>query len=349
MTELHSGQDTALTEFLHDGLEQDVYPGAVAAVGTTTGINHVSVVGSRNPNREKPMQRTTRFDAASLTKPVVTTTVALSLVEDGQITLSDTLAEHLPALNGYSRGDRTLQSLLTHSSGFQPYGFDESWDSVDAALAGLQDISIVEAPSVSRFKYSCLNFIYLAAALRGATGESLSNLAEKYVFDRIGMKDSELGPLTDVSNIAATYDHQYRNQILRGDVHDPLGWAMNGESGNAGLFTTVDDLAAFAQAYLKPGKVLSAAMLKRLQADWLPKLETPMSLGWRLAHETYPAPNWSESGLGHTGYTGTSLWLNHESGQFAILLTNQVYDGKETGLIRLREQFHAMVAANKFE
>ena len=164
------------------------------------------------------------------------------------------------------------------------------------------------------------------------------------------MEDSSLGPLSDTGNVAATYDHDYRDRVLRGEIHDPLGWAMDGESGNAGLFTTVDDLARFARAYLAAdGTLLSAATVERMQDDWLPGLDTRHSLGWRLADETYPAPNWSRVGLGHTGYTGTSLWLDHDRDRFTILLTNQVYDGKGTGLIRFRERFHAMVSAGRFD
>lgn len=342
--------DDSLETVLARGLEEGVYPGAAAAVGTTDGIDAVGVVGERDPERGAAMTRETIFDGASLTKPVVTATTALSLVESGVITLSDELRRHVPSLDGYRRGDVRLLELLTHSSGFQPYSFAESWESPSDVLAGLRNRSILEAEPGSRNEYSCLNFVHLAEALRGATDRSLGELAERHVFGPAGMETSRLGPLEDVSNVAATYDREYRDRILRGEVHDPLGWAMNGQSGNAGLFTTVDDLAAFARAYLAAdGTLLSPATVERLQDDWVPDLDTRHSLGWRLADGTYPAPNWSRVGLGHTGYTGTSLWLDHARDRFAVLLTNQVYDGKDTGLIRFRERFHAMVAAGRFD
>lgn len=342
-------EDNPLAVFLARGCEDGVYPGAVAAVGSNEGIDQIAAVGTRDPDRDKPMTRSTLFDAASLTKPVVTATVALALVESGVIALSDELGRRVPDVSD-RRSKIRLVELLTHSSGFQPYAFSESWESRDDALSGLADRPLLPNEPGSHYEYSCLNFVYLAESLRRATDCSLADLADTFVFERAGMDDSQLGPATHPENIAATYDHTYRDRTLRGEIHDPLGWVMDGESGNAGLFTTVDDLAAFAQAYLTgKGTLLSTATVERLLDDWLPELDTRHSLGWRLAEATYPAPNWSRCGLGHTGYTGTSLWLDHNHDRFAVLLTNQVYDGKETGLIRFREQFHAMAAAERFE
>ncbi|MGA9400817.1 serine hydrolase domain-containing protein [Haladaptatus sp.] len=342
--------DGSLEATLTRGMNEGAYPGAVAAIGSVDGIERIAVVGDRDPERGEAMTRGTTFDVASLTKPVVTATTTLSLLEAGEITLSDELRRHVPNLDGHRRGGIRLLELVTHSSGFQPYSFSEEWSSVEDVLNGLRNRSILEAEPGSRNEYSCLNFVYLAAALRGATERSLGELAEQHVFGPAGMKDSSLGPLSDTGNVAATYDHDYRDRVLRGEIHDPLGWAMDGESGNAGLFTTVDDLARFARAYLAAdGTLLSAATVERMQDDWLPGLDARHSLGWRLADETYPAPNWSRVGLGHTGYTGTSLWLDHDRDRFTILLTNQVYDGKGTGLIRFRERFHAMVSAGRFD
>lgn len=147
-----------------------------------------------------------------------------------------------------------------------------------------------------RNEYSCLNFVYLAEALRRATDRSLADLADALVFGPAGMDDSRLGPAPDASVVAATYDHDYRDRALRGEIHDPLGWAMDGESGNAGLFTTVDDLGAFARASLggTEGPLLSTATTERLLDDWLVELDARHSLGWQLAeghpsHRTGPS------------------------------------------------------------
>lgn len=338
-----SCSDDPLAVFLTEGCEE-VYPGAVAAVGRSSGIDRAVAVGQRDETDQ--MTRSTLFDVASLTKPVVTATVALSLMECGRVAFSDEVRRYVPTV-GSSVGDVRLVELLTHSSGLQPYAFSEAWNSREDVFAGLDDGILASQPG-TQYEYSCLNFVYAAEMLRRATDRSLGELAADFVFEPADMTESHLGPV-DASNVAATYDHTYRDRVLSGEIHDPLGWVMDGESGNAGLFTTVEDLASFAQQYLSGDALLSPATIDRLQNDWLPELDDRHSLGWRLGDGTYPSPNWSLSGLGHTGYTGTSMWLDHERDRFAILLTNQVYDGKETGLIRFRERFHAMVAAGRFD
>ena len=309
-------------------------------------------VGERDPENDLPATEDTVFDLASLTKPVVTATVALALTEAGRIGLSDELGRHVSELDGTPRGDIELVGLLTHTSGLRAYEFDPDWTSREQTLDGLFDRSLREADPGERHEYSCLNYVHLAAALRRATGESLSALAREHVFEPAGMTDARLGP-TDAEPIAATYDHEYRDQVLRGEIHDPLGHAMDGESGNAGLFGTAGDLCRFARALLNGGTVegsrlLSPATIARLSNDHIPEADEPHSLGWRLARGQYPGLPWSGDAIGHTGYTGTSLWIDPANDRFAGLLTNQVYGGKETGLIRFRERFHGLVGAGRY-
>ena len=361
-----------LVGLLEDGLSEGAFPGAVAAVGSADGTHRVVAVGECDPENGLAATPETVFDCASLTKPVVTTTVALALTEHGAIALSDTLGRHVPALEGTERGEVTLVELLTHTSGFQPYAFDTAWTTAEETLAGLYDRSLVDVDPGERYEYSCLNFVHLAEALRQATGESLAALARRLVFDPAGMDGARLGP-TDAEPLAATYDHEYRDRVLRGEIHDPLGNAMGGESGNAGLFATIGDVARFARALLNEGRavgedravdegcavgdgkssdgrgrLLSPATVARLSEDHAPDVDEPHSLGWRLARGQYPGLPWSGDAIGHTGYTGTSLWLDPRNDRFAALLTNQVYDGKETGLIRFRERFHGLVGAGNY-
>lgn len=341
-----------LAGLLQDGVDSGVFPGAVAAVGTARETERIVSVGQRDPEQDLPTTAGTLFDCASLTKPVVTTTVALRLVEDGTVALTDTLARHVPALEGTDRGEVELVDLLTHTAGFQPYEYDPSWTTLEETLSGLYDRSLLEASPGERHEYSCLSYVHLAEALRGATGESLADLAAAYVFEPAGMDDARLGP-TDATPVAATYDHDYREAALRGEIHDPLGYATDGESGNAGLFATVRDVARFARALVGGGaidgrRVLSPATVARLSEDHIPDFDEPHSLGWRLARGQYPGLPWSERGIGHTGYTGTSLWIDPEYDRFAVLLTNQVYLGKDTGLIRFRERFHGLVGSGRY-
>lgn len=353
----HAAADS-LVALLESGVVDGVFPGAVAAVGSSDGLECVVTAGSRDPERDLATTRDTVFDLASLTKPVVTTTVALALAEHGTIALSDTLDRYLPELDGTARGEIQLVDLLTHTSGLQPYEFDTAWTTSEETLSGLFERSLREAAPGEQFAYSCLNYVHLAAALRAATDETFESLAQRHVFGPAGMETACLGP-TDAEPVAATYDHEYRDRTLRGEIHDPLGNAMDGESGNAGLFGTVDDVAAFASHLLSDRlsddartddrpRLLSSATVERLSRNHIPNLEERRSLGWRLAHGQTPGVTWPEDTIGHTGYTGTSLWLDPVSDRFAVLLTNQVYIGKETGLERFRERFHNLVGSGQF-
>jgi CubicO group peptidase (beta-lactamase class C family) len=342
----------SLTELLETGLAEGAFPGAVAAVGDSAGTDRTVAVGERDPEETLPATTETVFDCASLTKPVVTATVALALTEAGEIALSDSLERHVPALSDTERAEVELVELLTHTSGFQPYAFDPEWETPEETLSGLSDRSLCDVEPGERYEYSCLNFVHLAEALRRATGESLADLAERYVFDPAEMESAGMGP-TDAEPIAATYDHEYRDRTLRGEVHDPLGNAMDGESGNAGLFATAADVARFARALLNGGRIegkqlLSPATVARLSEDHALDVDEPHSLGWRLARGQYPGLPWSGESFGHTGYTGTSLWIDPTNDRFAVLLTNQVYAGKDTGLIRFRERFHGLVGAGDY-
>ena len=346
-----------LEQLLTDGIDSGLFTGAGAAVGSSEGIEWQTTLGERDPRTGDPVTDDTRFDAASTTKPVVTTTVVLRLVEEGVLALSAPLGAYVPPLDGTDRGGVSLRQLLTHTSGLQPYHYDESWGSSDAARADIYDADLLEAPPGERFRYSCLNFVHLVDAARRATDAPFADLAQRYVFDRAGMGDADIGPVAD-DNVAVTYDHDHADRALVGEINDPIARALDGESGNAGLFATVSDFARFAEALLTdcssdgrpsggPG-LLAPGTVGRMRRNWTTDMERPHGLGWRLARDCYPAPNWSLSSFGHTGYTGTSVWLDPEADRFAVLLTNEVYCGKENGMIRFRERFHSAVAGERY-
>lgn len=358
MTGEYRSLAAAVDDQLASGLDDGVYEGAAAAVGTASGVDHLATVGTETGDDTDPVTDGTRFDVASLTKPVVTATVALRLIERGQFDLEATLDEYVDAATGTERGDIPVRTLLTHTSGLPPYkSFPFGWESSEALLASLYDspLSLLAEPD-EWFVYSDLNFVHLADALRHATGESLVSLAETHVFNPAGMDGATLGSLANEHNgdelegIAATRDVRWRERRLRGEIHDYIGSIMDGESGNAGLFATVADLARFAQALLDDGRgtegqVLTPSTVQLLRRDAIPHLERPHGLGWRLAHEGQPSPTWSPTAYGHTGFTGTSLWLDPERDQFAVLLTNSLLtDATSDALAAFRRRFHGAVA-----
>lgn len=349
MTEEDCSSTDVIEELLERGHQDGIYEGAAAAVGDTGGVSHVETVGTEAGAGSAPVTRATRFDVASLTKPVVTATIALRLVERGRFDLETTLGAYVESAAGTERGSIPIRTLLTHTSGLPPYkSFPFGWDSREALLASLYDspLALLAEPD-EWFVYSDLNFVHLADALRHATGDSLASLARTHVFEPAGMADAALGPLTDDENVAATRDERWRERQLRGEIHDYIGAVMEGEGGNAGLFATIDDLAGFANALLdggqdSEGKVLASSTVETLRRDAIAHLDRPHGLGWRLAHGGQPAPTWSPAAFGHTGFTGTSLWLDPERDQFAVLLMNSLLtDATGDDLAGFRRRFHA--------
>lgn len=352
MTDGAQPLNKAIDNTLQMGLDSEVYLGAGAAVGNSDGVTYQSSVGHETVETTEPVTDATRFDVASLTKPVVTATVAHRLVERGLFDLEATLGDYVEAAAGTSRGEIPIRTLMTHTSGLPPYkSFPFGWEDSKELLESLYEspLALLASPD-EWYVYSDLNFVHLADALRHATEESLATLAKTHVIEPAGMTDAHLGELESDSDIAATYDGLWRERHLRGEINDFIGAVTNGESGNAGLFATVTDLAVFARTLLNDGcggesRLFAPSTLETLRSDAIPHLDRPHGLGWRLAHNGQPAPTWSDTAFGHTGYTGTSLWIDPEQDLFAVLCTNRLLTNT-TGdeIAAFRRRFHAAVA-----
>jgi len=335
----------ALRALLEEGRAGERFTAAAAAAGTPTDVEFASATGTLSPSVDREVTTATRFDVASLAKPIVTTTLALQLVEAGVLTLTDTLGSHLSALKETDRADVTVAELLTHSSGMQPYAYSETWHDREEALADLATRQLVRERDSGRFVYSCLNYVYLSALIRRVTGEPIATLAPARVFEPARMDNAVIGPCSGETTVA-TYGHEYRERELRGEIHDPIADVMGGESGNAGLFASLEDVAAFAQTLLGDARG-EGTLLHEHTVELLPVVRSRLErqhqgYGWRVGTDLIPAPQWSERSIGHTGFTGTSLWIDLERERFAVLLTNAEYHGAE--LYRYRQRFHALCA-----
>ncbi|SDK60271.1 serine hydrolase domain-containing protein [Natronorubrum texcoconense] len=336
---------------LEEGLERQYYTAAAAVAGTADDCSVEVAIGQQSPTDETPVGLETPFDVASLTKPIVTTTILFRLLERGALTLTDELGEHVPALERRRRGEIPLWRLVTHTSGLQPYAYSDAWDGVDDALADLYDRQLFDRRIGDGYVYSCLNYVHLAEALRQVTGRSLADLAEDHVFEPAGMDGSSLGPYDDPDpGVVETYEHERGLGARRNAINDPIANAMNGESGNAGLFAPARDVARYAQAVLADADTSGGSrLLAAPTVDCLPVRRSgtdtaAQGYGWRVATALIPAPQWSDRSIGHTGFTGTSLWIDLERGRFACLLTNAVYE--QVQLYRFRQRYHAIVGAS---
>jgi uncharacterized protein YbbC (DUF1343 family)/CubicO group peptidase (beta-lactamase class C family) len=338
--------DAVIEQAIHDGN----IPGAVLLVGHNGHVIYRKAYGNRalEPRRE-PMTLDTIFDLASLTKVIATTTAVMQLVEHGKVRLNDPVAKYLPEFAQNGKDDVTIRQLLTHYSGLAPdLDLKMPWEGKDTAYR-MAFAETPQDPPGSRFSYSDINFIVLGALVERVSGESLDEYCERHIFVPLKMTHTRfLPPAAWRAKIAPTqYDEN--EHMLRGVVHDPTARRMGGVAGHAGLFSTADDLAKFAQALLNGGGgVLSPLSVEKMtQPEQPPSAPVLRGFGWDI-----DSPFSSNRGdllpvgsYGHTGFTGTSMWIDPTTQTYIILLTNAVHPRGKGNAIALRSEVATAVAA----
>ena len=345
-----SAVDTVIQNAISDGS----IPGAVLLIGHDGDVICRKAYGSRalEPRREV-MTLDTVFDVASLTKVIVTTTAVMQLVERGEIRLNDPVAKYLPEFAQNGKQDITIRQLLTHYSGLPPdLDLKTPWEGKETAYRMAFAETPVDPPG-SRFSYSDINFIMLGALVERVSGETVDEYATRHIFVPLKMMRTRyVPPLAQragwIEKIAPTqYDENER--MLRGVVHDPTARRMGGVAGQAGLFSTGDDLAKFAQALLNGGDgILSALSVEKMtRPEQPPSAPVLRGFGWDI-----DSPFSSNRGdllpvgsYGHTGFTGTSMWIDPTTKSYIILLTNAVHPRGKGNAIALRSKVATAVAA----
>lgn len=362
---MSSSQLAYLDRLMEEAVAADAFPGAVVVVGRRGRIVYQKAFGSSQllPER-RPMEPGMMFDLASVTKPVATATSVMILVERGRLRLWDKvktyLSEFLPfvELGGAAGDDARLFHLLTHTSGLPPYtdagaaaaryGRPCPTETLVRHIAGLRK----ESRPGETFTYSCLNYITLAWIVERVSGKNLAEFAAESIFRPLKMDRTTFRPPAELIPLCAP-TQAVDGEILRGIVHDPLARLQDGISGNAGLFSTADDLAVFCQMMLGRGEFRGARILSPLSVSRMTEVfwKTPAAgrgFGWDLASDyaTVRGDLFGRESYGHSGYTGTSLWIDPEMETFVILLTNRVHPDDTGGdVIGLRSRTANIVAA----
>jgi uncharacterized protein YbbC (DUF1343 family)/CubicO group peptidase (beta-lactamase class C family) len=346
-----------LDVFVQESIAKKEVPGAVVLVGHSGKIVYAKAFGDRAlvPARER-MTRDTLFDMASLTKPVATATSIMILIERGKLTLTDTLERLLPEFDNHSKGTITLEQLLRHRSGLvadNPIGdYDNG---VNVAWNKIANLGITYQPGDS-YVYSDVNFLVLGRIVERYSGKSLDVFAEENIFKPLGMKSTGFAVndrfKPDQDRIAPTEpDHE---KMLRGTVHDPRARALGGVAGHAGLFSTADDMAIFAQTMLNEGeapnghRLLKPETVRAMVDAGATPIRQRRGLGWDVdtPHSGPRGAGFRKDGFGHTGFTGTSLWIDRPSRTFVIVLTSRLHpDGKGKAPLALRHTVATIVAA----
>lgn len=353
------GMDSTLSGRLDSivqvALAEGAAPGAALAVGRFGRLVYQRGFGTLDYAAGSPaVSNTTLYDLASLTKVIATTTAAMILEEDGKLDLTRTVHSYLPELDAPDKASITVRMLLTHSGGL------ESYAPLYLKHRGRSDfISQINARPVRSVPgtttvYSDWDMVLLQAVIERITSIPLDQFAARRVFEPLGMLDTQFLP--DTANtmlrnrIAPTAVDASRGGLLQGTVHDGNAWALGGVSGHAGLFSTARDLAVFAQTLLAGGTYGDAHIVTPTTvARWTSRQGALSSraLGWDTpAPESSAGRYFSLRSFGHTGFTGTSLWVDPERGLFVVLLMNRVNSrGTSTRHLKLRRDVADAVQA----
>jgi CubicO group peptidase (beta-lactamase class C family) len=342
----------AVEALLRDAVSGGKIPGAQALVTDSDRVVWRSEVGVQR-HGGAPVTTDTRYDLASLTKVMATLSAVLALASEGELDLDDPVRRFIASAGWFQQptlGDATLRQLLTHTSGLPNWTpiFSRASGRLTALANALQ--TPIEHPA-GTFVYSDLGFITLGAIVERVAGERLDRFVHTRLHGPLGMHATAFGPLAGVP-VAATEHCGWRNRLLEGEVHDENAWTMEGVAGHAGLFGTADDLARYARAWLQRDPLLAPeTLLVEATREAIRDGAVRRALGWQLADpKASSGARLSASAFGHTGFTGTSLWIDPERGLAFVLLSNRVHPHRACGadIDALRPAFHD-AAASAFE
>jgi CubicO group peptidase (beta-lactamase class C family) len=354
-----------LDHVLDSALARGEFPGAVVLVGRKDKVVYRKAFGlSELVPERKEMTADLIFDLASLTKPVATATSIMILVDRGELSLREKVKDYVPEFapwtdaEGRPGEDARLWHLLTHTSGLPPYADPDlaaeelGRPATTAALAAYIARLPKTDPPGAAFHYSCLGYITLARIVQKVTGQTLARFAADNIFRPLGMKHTffqlpaKLRPRCVPTLVV-------EGKPLQGTVHDPLAALQGGVSGNAGLFSTADDLAIFARMILGRGTFRKKRILGPLTVDRMTEIypgapAAGRGLGWDLAspYASNGGDLFGRASFGHTGYTGTSIWIDPRTQTYVIFLTNRIHPDDHGDIAAIRSRVANLVAAS---
>jgi uncharacterized protein YbbC (DUF1343 family)/CubicO group peptidase (beta-lactamase class C family) len=360
---LNQSQLDRIDALVEAEIEAKRLPGCVVAIGRTGGIGFLKAYGNRQvePSKE-PMTVDTLFDMASLTKPIATATSVMILVEQGKVRLRNPIAEYIPEFGQNGKENITVEDLLVHRGGLIPDNALKDYeDGPEKAWERL--FSLPTDKPGKQFVYSDVGFLTLGELVHRVSGKTVAEFAAENIFQPLGMKESGYRPSDELSQRAAPTEKR-DGEWMRGDVHDPRAWLLDGVAGHAGLFSTAADLAIYCDAILRgamaqqptaaqadaahavPPYIMSRATL----AEMMRPREVDgnhRALGWdnRSGYSTNRGELLSSRAIGHGGFTGTAMWIDPELDLFVIFLSNRVHPSGDGSVNPLAGRIGTIAAA----
>jgi len=307
-------------------------------------------------NNSPPIDETSIYDIASLTKVLATTPIAMKLIAQKKLGLDQTVSQFFPKFKKNHKDDITIRHLLTHSSGLKPFieffKFDPLPSSDEIVEYIIQsDLDFIPG---EKYQYSDLGIIILKEIIEEVSQRKLDELAHSWLFRPLGMNSTFFIPSIEISKkiVPTEIDNIYRNRLLQGEVHDENAHLLGGVSGHAGVFSTASDIGQYAQMMLNNGLWRGRRIFKSEQVDQFTELhnlpiDSERTLGWDTPSQngkSSAGDYFSTSTFGHLGYTGTSLWVDPKNEIIVVLLTNRVHPSRERGgIYGIRRDFHNQV------
>ncbi len=340
-------------ELVKDAVEHKNIPGAVLLIARDGNIVFRKAYGFAGARPQtRAMHKDTVFDLASLTK-LFTATAAMRLIEEGKIELDAPVANYLPVFKnvGGERAQVTIRHLMTHSAGFPAGGAYAGKTRTIAQITEEIAASPQKYAPGTQFLYSDFSFITLAAVIEAVSGQTLDAYCHDTIFAPLGMKDTAFRPQDELAQRAASTSPSDDLPTTRGKVHDPTAAALNGVAGSAGVFSTADDLARFCQMFLNGGEYAGARILKPETVALMTSKQSPFvgsarGLGFDLDSPYSIRGALPPGSFGHTGFTGTSLWIDPLTKSFIVLLTNGVHGKPPVVVTPLRRMVSSVLAAS---
>ena len=327
---MSGGLNRTLDSIMTSGISGGAAPGGALSVGRYGHIVHMKGYGKLDTARTSgSVDENTIYDMASLTKVIATTTASMILEEQGLLDLDHTVASYLPDFNSADKSAITVRMIVTHRGGLEAFApLYKTFKGRDQYLAQINARPLMSPPGTETV-YSDWDMILQQLIIEKITGQSLDRYVDEHVFKPLGMASTMFTPDASLfRRIAPTEIDTARGGLVHGKVHDENAWAMGGVAGHAGLFSTARDLSIFAQMLLNGGSYNGVRIVK---PETLARWTAPQSrgssraLGWDTPSKGSSSGDYfSPRSFGHTGFTGTSIWIDPERGLYVILLTNRV-------------------------